>query len=123
MAILDLSGINGPELDEGGPLFSHLALETSGCTALPEAARFTLNGVAPDWQQHGGRGRDPFAAFSPDCMWPQASWTVQEAAATAPFVFRLEHEGTSLEAELDEEGAITRCDFPSCTRPTGPRNL
>lgn len=68
VAILDVTGANGQQLDEGGPLFSHLTLETSGCIALSEAASFTLNDVTPEWQEAGGRGRDPFAAFSSDCM-------------------------------------------------------
>lgn len=114
---LDLAGASRPGTE--GPQWANLFFvpaDEQTCVALPEDASFSLNEEAALDQHLGGRGRDPFAAFSPGCAPPRASWyPTPDEPLVAPFVFVLEHEDLALRAEVDEDGTILVCDFPSCS--------
>jgi hypothetical protein len=120
IAFLDVGDpfVDLPEGEERS-LWASLALDPGdrgACIALPEDVSMTLNGVAAEWIEPGGRPRDPFSAFSPDCRPPGGSWNLIGEPAQAPFRFVVAHGGIALEAIIDESGAITACDFPDCER-------
>lgn len=112
--------IDAIEEQQGG--FASLRFDNASCLQLSDGTSFLFNGIAPDEARVGGRGNNPLAAYlAVSCEPPSATWFQLARLPDPPFVFEVASGDISLVVEIDEAGAVTRCDFPSCASESSTR--